>query len=97
MIAIVTLLVAFPVGYFFRSRLAANTVYAVAYLWAFIFQSVYLLLSVGQPEAAFTSGDFPWDYGLVTAAVFGAGFALVAAGQWARSRRGAAASAVQEA
>ena len=44
MIAVVTLLVAFPAGYFFGSRLAANTTYAVAYLWAFVFQTLYLVL-----------------------------------------------------
>ena len=44
MIAVVTVLLAFPLGYFLRSRLAANTTYAVAYLWAFIFQTLYLML-----------------------------------------------------
>ena len=44
MIAVVTILLAFPLGYFVSSRLAANTVYAVAYLWAFVFQGVYLML-----------------------------------------------------
>ena len=44
MIAVVTLLLAFPLGYFVRSRLAASTAYAVAYLWAFIFQTLYLML-----------------------------------------------------
>ncbi|MGB7448963.1 MAG: hypothetical protein WA892_07535 [Ornithinimicrobium sp.] len=34
MIAIVTVLVAFPLGYFVRSRLAANSAYALVYLWA---------------------------------------------------------------
>ncbi len=32
MIAVVTILVVLPCGFFFRSRLAANTTYAVAYL-----------------------------------------------------------------
>ena len=44
MIAVVTVLCAFPLGYFLRSRLAATTTYAVAYLWAFVFQTLYLLL-----------------------------------------------------
>ena len=35
MIALVTLAAAFPLGYFLRSRLAARTAYAIAYLWAF--------------------------------------------------------------
>ena len=44
MIAVVTVLFAFPLGYFLRSRLAANTAYAIAYLWAFAFQTLYLIL-----------------------------------------------------
>ncbi|MEJ7744514.1 MAG: hypothetical protein WKF73_19455 [Nocardioidaceae bacterium] len=44
MIAVVTLVLAFPLGYFLTSRLAANTAYAIAYLWAFAFQTLYLLL-----------------------------------------------------
>ena len=44
MIAVVTILAAFPLGFFLRNRLAANTAYAIAYLWAFVFQSLYLLL-----------------------------------------------------
>ena len=30
MIAVITMLVAFPAGYYFSSRLAANTTYAIA-------------------------------------------------------------------
>ena len=44
MIAIVTILLAFPLGFFVRSHLAANTAYAIAYLWAFVFQGIYLML-----------------------------------------------------
>ena len=44
MIAVVTVLSAFALGYFMRSRLAANTTYAVAYLWAFTYQTLYLIL-----------------------------------------------------
>jgi len=90
MIAIVTLLIAFPVGYAFRSRLAANTTYAVAYLWAFVFQTLYLVLdalSGTSSNPAFTTDEFPWAYGTVALLVFGAGFALVAGGHWVRSRR----------
>ncbi|UUZ61193.1 hypothetical protein [Nocardioides sp. B-3] len=90
MIAIVTLLVAFPAGYFLASRLAANTTYAVAYLWAFVFQTLYLLLdalSVTSKDPAFATDEFPLSYGPATLAVLGVGFGLVAAGQWARSRR----------
>ena len=90
MIAVITLLVAFPAGYFLTSRLAANTTYAIAYLWAFVFQTLYLLLdslSGTSTSPAFTTDAFPWAYGMVALLVFGAGFALVAGGRWVRSRR----------
>jgi hypothetical protein len=89
MIAIVTVLLAFPLGFFMSSRLAANTAYAVAYLWAFTFQSVYLILNFlhHDPGAAFDSGKFPWSYGCVALAIFGVGFGLVQLGHWLRERR----------
>jgi len=86
MIAIVTILLAFPLGFFLSSRLAANTAYAIAYLWAFVFQGTYLMLdsvSNGKTlndEPAFVPGEFPWQYGVVTLLIFGAGFGLVAFG-----------------
>ena len=89
MIAIVTILSAFPLGYLVRSRLAANTAYAVAYLWAFTFQTLYLILDVINDSAdpAFEPQKFPWAYGLVTVSVFLAGFGLVALGHLVRERR----------
>ncbi len=91
MIAVITVLLAFPVGYFVRSRLAANTTYAIAYLWAFVFQSTYLMLDSlgGGKNPAFEVGTFPWAYGLVTLAIFSAGFGLVNLGHWVRGRRDA--------
>ena len=50
MIAVVTILAAFPLGFFLRSRLAANTTYAIAYLWAFVFQTLYLTAGLHQRE-----------------------------------------------
>lgn len=89
MIAIIALLVAFPAGWFLASRLAALTLYAVAYLWAFTFQTLYLLLdSLGPTEApAFAPGEFPLSYGVMTLLVFVVGLALTALGHWAGSRR----------
>jgi len=87
MIAIVTILAAFPLGYFFRSRLAASTAYAIAYLWAFMFQTLYLMLDSASSDPAFKPGEFPWQYGVVTLAIFVAGFGLVNLGHWLRSRR----------
>jgi hypothetical protein len=89
MIAVVTVLLAFPLGYFLASRLAANTIYAGAYLWALSFQTLYLLLDSldGGENPAFRAGEFPLSYGLVTAVIFAAGFALVALGALVRARR----------
>ena len=82
MIAIFTVLFAFPCGFFFRSRLAGNTAYAIAYLWAFTFQSVYLILNFlhHDPGAAFDDGKFPLSYGIVALTIFAVGFGLVALG-----------------
>jgi hypothetical protein len=82
MIAIFTVLFAFPCGFLFRSRLAGNTAYAIAYLWAFTFQSVYLLLNFmhHDPGAAFDAGKFPLSYGIFTMLIFFVGFGLVALG-----------------
>ncbi len=89
MIAVVTILAAFPLGYFMRSRLAANTAYAVAYLWAFVFQTLYLVLDAinESKNPAFEPSEFPLSYGLVTLAVFVVGFGLVSLGHWVRARR----------
>jgi hypothetical protein len=96
MIAVITVLCAFPVGYLFRNRLAANTTYALAYLWAFTFQTLYLLLSSlnGDKNPAFTTDDFPLSYGLVTLGIFAAGFGLVEAGHRVGRRRRTRAAAV---
>jgi hypothetical protein len=89
MIAIVTFLSAFPLGFFVRSRIAANTAYAVAYLWAFVFQTLYLILEVinDSSDPAFETQKFPWAYGVVTLSIFLAGFGLVALGHLVRDRR----------
>jgi hypothetical protein len=90
MIAVVTVLSAFPLGFFLRSRLAANTAYAIAYLWAFVFQTLYLTLDAmnqaGQGDA-FEKQDFPLAYGLVTLGIFVGGFGLVNLGHWVGRRR----------
>ena len=82
MIAVVTILAAFPLGFFLRNRLAANTAYAIAYLWAFVYQTLYLTLdSINESKnPAFESNEFPWSYGVVTLTIFVAGFGLVQLG-----------------
>lgn len=89
MIAVVTVLAAFPLGYFLHSRLAANTLYAIAYLWAFVYQTMYLILDSfgGGKNPAFETQKFPWAYGVVTLSIFLVGFALVNLGHWVRDRR----------
>ena len=88
MIAVVTILLAFPLGFFLRSHLAANTAYAIAYLWAFVYQGVYLLLdAMNGGRDAFDPKEFPLSYGLVALAIFGVGFGLVALGRWVGSKR----------
>ena len=89
MIAVVTILLAAPLGYFVTSRVAANLTYAVAYLWAFTFQTLYLLLDSlgGGSSPAFRTGGFPVAYGAVAGAIFAAGFGLVALGAGFRRRR----------
>ena len=90
MIAIVTVLLAFPVGFMLRSHLAANVAYAIAYLWAFTFQGLYLTRAwVGGDESAFprNSDAIPFEYGLVAGGIFAVGFGLVALGHRVGSRR----------
>ena len=82
MIAVVTVLLAFPLGYLLRSHLAANVAYAIAYLWAFTYQTLYLTLSsFGGDDSAFSKDEFPLSYGLVAAGIFAVGFGLVALGR----------------
>jgi hypothetical protein len=92
MIAIITLLVAFPAGYLIRSRQAANLTYIAAYGYAFTFQNVYLIRSwVGGDDSALPKDpdSMPISYLVVSVAIYAAGFGLVAVGRWVRSRRDA--------
>lgn len=91
MIAIITVLCALPLGFLLASRTVALATYSVAYLWAYVFQTLYLLLASLDPAAsnpAFSTSGFPLDYGLVTLGVFLVGLGLVCLGHWARTRRG---------
>ena len=90
MIALVTLLVAFPAGYFLRSRVAANVAYVAAYSWAFSMQGIYLTRSwVGGDDSAFPKDPdgFPVEYLGVSVAIYAVGFGLVALGHRVGSRR----------
>lgn len=89
MIAIVTVLFAFPLGFFLRNRLTAAVTYAAAYLWSYTFQTQYLLRAwaLGDDSAFSRQPDPAVDYGLVTLGIFLAGFGLVALGHRAGKRR----------
>lgn len=90
MIAVVTVLSAFALGYFLKARAHAMTAYAVAYLWAFVYQTLYLTLDAmnqANGGGAFQPQSFPLAYGLVTLAIFLVGFGLVEAGHRVRARR----------
>lgn len=88
MVAVVTVLLALPLGYLVRSPVAAYGVYALAYMWAFVYQSVYLVLGrIDGDQSAFGRGEFPWSYGLVTLGVYLVGFGLVTLGRRLRQRR----------
>lgn len=101
MIAVVTLLLAAPLGYRVRSRLAAHTVYVLAYLWAFTFQTLYLLLDslpgTTNPAPPFVGGGFPLAYGLVALAVLAVGCGLIEGARWAGMWRQARAQIGQRA
>jgi hypothetical protein len=89
-IAIVTVLLAFPLGWFLRNRLAAYVGYVAVYGYAFSFQNVYLLREwVPARSGAFPADPdaLPFSYLLVTVLIYAAGFGLVTLGHWARSRR----------
>ncbi|HST65883.1 MAG TPA: hypothetical protein VLM05_11910 [Mycobacteriales bacterium] len=91
MIAIVTVLVAFPLGFVLRNRLAAYVAYVAVFGYAFSFQNVYLLRSwVQDPgEGAFPrdADRLPVSYLLVSVAIYAAGFGLVTLGHRLGSRR----------
>jgi hypothetical protein len=96
-IAVVAVLLAFPLGFFLKARLTACVVYAIAYLWSFTFQTLYLLLArEGGDYSAFSEDPaFPLSYGLVTAGIFAVGFGLVWLGHRLGAKRLARASTAQ--
>jgi hypothetical protein len=91
MVAIVTLLLAFPLGFLIPGRLGAYLAYVAVFGYAFTFQTSYLL------RAALGDGDtsaFPADpndpgvqYLIVTAAIYAVGFGLVSLGHHLGARR----------
>jgi hypothetical protein len=80
MIAIVTVLFAFPLGYFLKNRLAAYVAYIAIFGYSFTFQTLYLLRSwVGDNTQAFSADPdkVPLDYLAVTTGIYVIGFGLI--------------------
>jgi hypothetical protein len=87
---IATLLVAFPLGFFVRNRMAAYIAYIAMHSFVFTFQSTQLVREwTGGDFSAFPkdSGSAPWSYAVVNAVIYGAGFGLVTLGHYLRQRR----------
>jgi hypothetical protein len=90
MIAIATVLFAFPLGYFLRNRLAAYIAYVAIYAYCFTFQTLYLLRSwIGDSHQAFPADPdkLPLGYLGVTAGIYGVGFVLVTIGHRVGAKR----------
>lgn len=90
MIAIVTVLLAFPLGFFLRNRISAYVAYVAIYGYAFTFQTLYLLRDwVGGNHAAFSADPekIPLDYLAVTGGIYVFGLLLVALGHRVGAKR----------
>jgi hypothetical protein len=95
-IALLTLLVAFPIGFLVRTRLAAYVAYGLAFAHVFTWQTASLLMAwTNGDHSAFPAnageGDsittLPWGYLTFTSLVYAVGFGLVTLGHWLRARR----------
>jgi hypothetical protein len=82
-IAIATVLFAFPLGFFLRNRLSAYVAYVAIFGYCFTFQTLYLLRSwVGDNAQAFPANPetLPFGYLGVTSGIYVVGCLLVALG-----------------
>lgn len=93
MIAILTVLVALPLGLLIRNRLAAYLVYAVLFAQAFTFQTANLVMEwvKGSTEAfpAEPANNLSGSLGYLafTSTIYAIGFGLITLGHWLRNRR----------
>ncbi|NIK56099.1 hypothetical protein [Kribbella shirazensis] len=97
MVAIVTVLFAFALGFFLRNRISAYVAYVAIYGYAFTFQTLYLLRDwVGGDHSAFAADPetIPFDYLAVTAGIYLIGLVLVALGHRLGTKRRTRARAV---
>jgi hypothetical protein len=87
---IIMVLVAFPLGFFIRNRLAAYLVYVAVYSFVFTFQTAELIREwVGGDYSAFPKDptSAPWPYALVNLAIYGVGLGLIALGHKLGAKR----------
>ncbi|TCC59525.1 hypothetical protein E0H73_23105 [Kribbella pittospori] len=97
MVAVVTILFAFPLGFFLRNRLAAYVAYIAIFAYSFTFQTLYLLRAwVGDSTQAFPADPetLPLGYLAVTGGIYVVGFLLVACGHHIGSKRRSRSTAV---
>jgi len=87
---IITVLVAFPLGFFVRNRMAAYVAYIAVHSFVFTVQCEELLRAwVGGDYSAFPKNpdSGPWGYLLVNVVIYAAGFGLVTLGHVVHARR----------
>jgi hypothetical protein len=90
MVAIVTVLFAFPLGFFLRNRTSAYLAYVAIFGYSFTFQTLYLLRAwVGDNNEAFSADPDkpPLDYLAVTGAIYLVGFLLITVGHRLGAKR----------
>jgi hypothetical protein len=95
---IILVLVAFPLGFFFRNRLAAYVAYIAVHSFVFSFQNLTLTREwVGGDYAAFDKdpSSTPWAYGLVNLVIYAVGFGLITLGYRLGAKRREKSAAVE--
>jgi hypothetical protein len=87
---IITVLCAFPIGWFVRRREVAFLVFLAIHQFVFNFQSMELVREwVGGDDSAFPKNPktIAWSYGFVNLTIYVAGFGLVLLGNRLATRR----------
>ena len=87
---IVTILVALPLGFFVRSRVAAYVAFIAIHSFVFSYQSMELIREwVGGDYSAFPKDPKAgtWNYAVVNLIIYAAGFGLVALGRKLGAKR----------
>jgi hypothetical protein len=87
---VIMVIVAFPLGFFIRSLMAAYLAYIAVHSFVFSFQNMELVREwTGGDYSAFPKdpSSAPWSYGLVNLLIYGVGLGLVALGYTVRARR----------